>query len=585
MVTPATSTAQLQHAARLHQAQQFEAAEAAYRALLAAEPNHPEALHLLGMVAQQTKRPDQAEKLVSRAVALRPRMAVYRASLGQVLRDCGKLEAAILSYRHAIRLEPKSAGFHQQLASVLVLTDRDAEAERSLREALRLDPAFLPARLDLAYLLRRLGRAPEAEATLRETLQHHAANRLVQLANGAVLFALNQLSHAVLAWRHGLSGASAADFQGLPRERLEEAALACQHLAVATPPDRIARALLPQVQHLLGRARASHGLVFRDAGQHAKALGELRESADLVPGDPEIRTSLAHALLLQGDEANGWAAFEARLRTRDAVPSPGIRWHGETTSQTVLIRAEQGAGDTIQFARFLPLAAQRAPIVCSGPPTLARLFATLHPPVPFVAEPDIPDHALQCPLMSLPFTLGVAQAANAAATPYLQADPHLTAAWRDRLAPLPGKRIGIVWAGNPRYRLDHRRSIPPADLAPLLRAPGHSFVSLQVGAAQAGLSQIDNNRVADLGAALTDFADTAALIAALDLVISVDTATAHLTGALGAPVWLLNRIDTDWRWGASGETTPWYPSMRIFRQTRVEQWSDVIRAVITALKA
>jgi len=198
-----------------------------------------------------------------------------------------------------------------------------------------------------------------------------------------------------------------------------------------------------------------------------------------------------------------------------------------------------------------------------------------------VGEP-VPRYDLHCPIMSLPVVLGIAPEDFAATVPYFHANVALVADWRARLAHLPGRRVGIVWAGNPKYPADRRRSVPPALLAPLLAAEGVSFVSLQMGDARVAMPP---GVAFDAAPLLADFTDTAALIGALDLVISVDTSVAHLAGALGAQVWLLNRADTDWRWGVQGEANLWYPTLRQFRQPTPGDWATVTAAVRTALSS
>jgi hypothetical protein len=250
--------------------------------------------------------------------------------------------------------------------------------------------------------------------------------------------------------------------------------------------------------------------------------------------------------------------------------------------------SEQGLGDTIQFCRFARLAAARgATVVLGVDATLRRLMTRLEG-VAEVNCPGDPDAGadLFCPLLSLPARLGLTLADATMPAPYLRADPVSVAGWRGRLAGLPGRKVGLVWAGNPRFgnlmapRMDLRRSIALASLARLLAVPGVTFVSLQKGEASA---QAAGSPVVDWTDELDDFADTAALIEALDLVISVDTAVAHAAGALGRPVWVLNRFDRCWRWMTDRTDTPWYPTMRLFTQTQPGVWDDVVEAAAGAL--
>ena len=245
--------------------------------------------------------------------------------------------------------------------------------------------------------------------------------------------------------------------------------------------------------------------------------------------------------------------------------------------ETVIIHAEQGVGDTLQFARFIPLAGALARVVVACPPSLKVLLETLPNVAEVAVGKPVPRYDKHCPLMSLPAILGIGVERFAGSVPYLRADPATVSIWRERLAELPGPRVGVVWAGNPVYPADRKRSMPFAVLAPLLALPGVSFVSLQMGeAAAAGLGRF----AFDAAPLIGDYADTAALMMALDLIISVDTSAAHLAGALGRPVWLLNRADTDWRWLLERSDTPWYPSMRIFRQPVPGDWASVVSEVM-----
>jgi hypothetical protein len=237
-------------------------------------------------------------------------------------------------------------------------------------------------------------------------------------------------------------------------------------------------------------------------------------------------------------------------------------------------------GDTLQFCRFIPQAAALARVVVACPPSLKTLLQGLPNVAEVAVGKPVPAYDMHCPLMSLPALLGIPPERFAETVPYLQADPAAAAVWRARLADLPGPRVGVVWAGNPAYPADRKRSVPFEKLAPLLALPGVSFVSLQMGeAAAAGQSRF----AFDAAPLIGDYADTAALIEALDLLISVDTSAAHLAGALGRPVWLLNRADTDWRWLLERSDTPWYPTMRLFRQPAPGDWSFVVRSVAEAV--
>jgi hypothetical protein len=257
----------------------------------------------------------------------------------------------------------------------------------------------------------------------------------------------------------------------------------------------------------------------------------------------------------------------------------------------LLLHAEQGFGDTLQFCRYASLVGAKARVILEVQPPLVRLCSSLAGVAQIVAQGEpLPAFDLHCPLMSLPLAIGTTLDTVPCEVPYLAAAPELVAGWRKRLAGLDGLRVGLVWAGSPRLELDssamdRRRSITLATMAPLGEVSGVSFISLQKGepAAQSPDAAL-GLALHDFTASLQDFADTAALIEALDLVISVDTSVAHLAGALGKPIWLLNRFDTCWRWLLNRDDSPWYPQLRQYRQPSPGDWSSVMREVRDALR-
>jgi hypothetical protein len=253
------------------------------------------------------------------------------------------------------------------------------------------------------------------------------------------------------------------------------------------------------------------------------------------------------------------------------------------------VHAEQGNGDLVHICRYQPFLPQDGVVIVEVQAPLVRLVADSFPGRQVVTMGGaLPPHDVRCPIMSLPLALGLVRADDIPThCPYLAADPASVAHWRGRLTPLTGKKVGLAWAGNPdRASMDRRRSIPLSRLAPLLDVPDITLVSLQKGQATAQIEgSVFAGRMLDWTGELEDFADTAALISALDLVIGVDTAVVHLAGALARPVWLLNRADTDWRWQVGRDDSPWYPTLRQFRQDRARAWEGVITRVRDALAA
>ncbi|WP_158921481.1 tetratricopeptide repeat protein [Acidisphaera sp. S103] len=362
----------------------------------------------------------------------------------------------------------------------------------------------------------------------------------------------------------------------LEQGRLEEA-VASYRKAIALRPG-------------FSEAANNLGNALKALGRLDEAVGSYRLALEPRPDDAEVHYNLAMALLARGDMAAGWAEHEWRWKTRQL--SRGYRgfaqpqWFGEAADgRTLLIHAEQGFGDTIQFCRYAPLAAAMGwRVVLEVPRPLVRLLGGLPGVERVVAFGEaLPDFDLQCPMLSLPLALGTTLATIPGDGPYLQADAGQCSAWRVRLDALdrPGPRVGLVWAGNPRAHLPgtaaigRQRSIAPERLAPLLALPNLHFVSLQ----KDGVAPPADASLTDFMGEVGDFADTAALIGCLDLVVSIDTSVAHLAGALGKPVWLLTCFDPCWRWLTERRDSPWYPGMRLYRQPRPGDWEAVVAAV------
>ena len=410
-------------------------------------------------------------------------------------------------------------------------------------------------------------------------------------------------------------------------ERFDDA-LACFEQVLAMQPDHPG-------------ALGNRGVVMHLLGRFEDAIADFARVQVLRPGDAAAGMNEGLARLAIGDFAGGWPRYEARYGTTLHPTRRGFaqpQWRGETLppGRTILLHVDQGYGDTIQFCRYARRLVRQARVVMELPVALRRLLATLSEDIDIVAEGDpLPPFDLHCPFVSLPLAFGTTLETIPGEVPYLRADPALVAAWRPRVQALPGLKVGLVWAGDAGLAVpeaaarDRRRSIPLGRFAPLARIPGVSLISLQKGRAVTPTTEPDASSswlrkqpsstqqqatghpldtcfrrydgsgagpaavgvaqpplglaLHDWTAELNDFADTAALVATLDLVITVDTAVAHLAGALGKPVWILNRFDACWRWLRDRTDSPWYPSARLFRQPVLGDWDSVIRDVALAL--
>ena len=544
-------------ALRHHRAGNLRKASEIYRKILRKQPRHPDALHLLGLATDALGRPRRAVQLVTRAIAADPDNAAYRHSLGVLLRAVGRPDEAVTSFRAALEIDPGAAETLTALGNALKALGRYDEAVGCHRAAVKARPGFAEALSNLGSTLREAGRIDAAVESLREAV------------------ALRP-DHPDLHFNLGNAWLAAG--------RLEEAEQAFGR-AVAIAP-RHARSL------------SNLGVTLREQGRPVEAMARFRAAIAIAPEYADAHWNLGLALLMEGDFEAGWREYEWRRRIPDfamrRLRAPA--WDGGPLGgRTLLVHAEQGLGDAVQFARYLGLAAAAGgPVVFACPPALGRLFSALGGCECVVShDDDLPRFDVQAPLMSLPGLLDPDLRAAAALAPYLRPEPDLVEAWRARLGRGPGLRIGICWQGNPGYHADRRRSIPMAQFAALARLEGVRLFSLQKGpgadqlAALAGEAGSGPAPIEDLGPALDEggdaFVDTAAVLASLDLVIASDTALPHLAGALGRDVWLLLAANPDWRWGRAGEETPWYPSMRLFRQRRPGDWEGVFERVAGAL--
>lgn len=538
------------------QAGKLAEAEAGYAQVLARDPNDPTALVNGGAVA--LARGDVATALArfTRAVRRLPANAAAHANLGFALIHAGRDAEALASLDDAITLAPGHAQAHNNRGIALARLGRGAEAIAAFERALALDPRNVEAAQNLGEQLNHAGDGIRATAAFDRVLAVQPQN--AGAASGR-------------AFAQALQG----DLAGA------EAALVT--LTRANP------------QH--APAWQTLGAVRQWAWDHAGAEAAFRHALGIAPQNRDAQFGVAAALLARGDFTGGWAAFEQRpdRATDSGAAFAALQaWNGGAWAGTLVVHGEQGFGDVVQFARFLPAARERvgrlvllldgyraplAPLLACA----AGVDAVVTDAAAIADERDV----VRTSLLSLPFHLGCDRVAPASR--YLAPPADRAQAWQSRMAALPAPRVGLAWsvlARDAHAFVSRHKSVPPQVLAPLLAHTGITFVTLQPGAAgdPAAFGR-DATRIVDVRAHLRDFADTAALIDTLDLVIAPDTAVAHLAGALGKPVWMLDRFNACWRWRLAGEASPWYPSLRIFRQPWLGDWADVARRVQEAFAA
>jgi tetratricopeptide (TPR) repeat protein len=605
----------LTNAIREHQAGRLEQAKQLYLQVLAIDVKDAKSLYGLGLIAHQVGNLDVAANMMRRAIAGDSGAAAYHASLGLVLLEQGKIDEAIAEYRQAAKLKPDGEDAHFHLAKIFLDRRRLAEARPHMERAIALNPDSAATQTNMGLLLMKEGKPEEALACYQRalTLDPNFTEALCNL--GSLLCTAGKLNEARVCYERaivlrpdlaeahnnlavvlrdlGMFGEAQASCEralALKEDYVEalnnlgiifrdlgkfDEGVASLERVLALKPD------YSEAYNNLGNTRRSQGRLEESLRNYAQALA-------LDPSNVEAGWNRSLVELLTGDFAAGWRDYEIRTQRRKnqtrTFPQP--LWRGEPLNGArILLHAEQGLGDTVQFLRYVPLMqAAGGTVILDLPKSMLRLAAELPGVATLVATGEaLPEFEWHCPLMSLPLALGTSMESIPARVPYFDVPVEAAHSAESIAWPMDGLRAGLVWSGNPEFPEDRLRSIPLAGFEAVLRVEGVRFFSLQMGTPASQLSAIDA-AVTDLLPAIGDMADTAALIGKLDLVIAVDTAVAHLAGALGKPVWVLLPFAPDWRWLMEREDSPWYPTMRLFRQKRAGGWRAVVERVAGELR-
>ncbi|MSP00216.1 MAG: glycosyltransferase family 41 protein [Acetobacteraceae bacterium] len=592
-VTPTLSAHQRKLAAAAEALQRGRVAEgeALLREVLASRPSNAEALWQLGQLTMRAGRVNEAERLFGRLTRAEPKSAAAHTSRGFALAHLGRLNEALASFERVVALTPRDSDAWSNRGIALTNLRRTVDAAASFRKAVELRPDNGHAHNNLGIALTNLGRFPDAIASFDRAIGLMPGNAEYHVNRGVTFGHMAQFEDALDSYDR------AAALVGVFMEAHRGRAGALENLArydEALLAYDQALALAPQdVGALTGRANVNYAM-----GQHDQALTDYAAATGVDANYADAHWDESLCRLAMGDYEHGWEKYEWRWKSAlaHAKPAiPGSPWLGDTPieGKTILVLGEQGLGDSLQFCRYLPTLAARARVILEVPRPLAGLLAKLEGVSAVIVAGDRrPAFDAWAPMMSLPLAFRTTLATIPATVPYLRADPEQTAGWRDRLASLPGRKVGLVWSGAPRpedphsYAIDRRRSMTLAHFAPLASVPGVSLISLQKGApAEQTKNPPDGMTLHDWTDELDDFENTAALVEALDLVIAVDTSVAHLAGGLGKPVWVLNRFDLCWRWLRNRTSSPWYPTARLFHQQTPGAWPDAMRDVAAALRA
>jgi tetratricopeptide (TPR) repeat protein len=533
-----------------YQAGNLPLAEALFRQVLAIEPAHADALHILGLIGLARNQNEAAASFIRRAIEVRPDDAMLHCNLGNALQAGGRLDEAITCYQRALGLQPGMYQAHHNLGQAYQSQYELDQAMACYRRALELKP-------DLAETWLCLGNVGFVQRKFAEAVDCY--QRTLELEPSSVQ------AYANLAAVFTAEG------------KLAEAIASCEH-AISIRPDFFV------AYKNLGDALLGLGRVEQAAESYHRALKLKAEYADAHIG-------LAELQLLQGDFVSGWREYEWRWRLRQLAPRHfrQPQWDGGSLKgKSILIHAEQGLGDTLQFIRYLPLVKdQGATVIMEVQQPLLRLLANAQGIDWLVGEGDeLPLFDVYAPLLSLPRIFGTTLESIPSRIPYLFAERVLVERWGEKLQHVSGFRVGVNWRGRPGGGAHRQRDIPIDCVASLAQVPGVRLINLQTGDLKKELAaHCDSKSVVDLGDHIDQesgaFGDTAAIMMNLNLVISSDTSIPHLGGALGVPVWLATAFVPNWRWLQNRTDCPWYPTMRLFRQRASGDWAGVF-AIIRA---
>ncbi len=609
-------------AVQMHKSDNLEDAKALYDMILTADPSNADAHHLIGLIAYQTGNNQRAVEYIEKAIASNPTMPHYHNNLGNAFLNSDKNDRAVLCFKEALCLKPDYVEALNNLGNALKKKGKNEEAKVQYLKAIQLVPDYYPAINNLANLLKDEGLMDEAIVHYRRvvTLKPELAEAYFNLGN-----ALNELDNpndAVEQYRKALSiNPDSAEVHSnlgnvLKKSGKYDDAVKHYNTAICLKPDYAeAYNNLSDVYRILGEfdkaielaqesiqkrpdiesAYVNLGNIYFAHGNYSASIEQYQRALKIRPDYPDAHYNKGLVLLMKGEFQEGWKEYGWRFKSKEIADQINYRelgipeWDGTSLNgKTILIRSEQGLGDQIQFARYIPLIKEMGGrVIFECHKELMPLFESYNDIDRLVEKPynsDCVENVDVCvQLLNLPGIFGASLDNILADVPYLKTDTVSVEKWEARFNRASFK-IGIVWAGNPNHGNDRNRSCKLTDFTLLSSIPEVELFNLQKG----GMSEKDERQltvmqVTDLGKELNDFSDTASIIENLDLVISVDTSVAHLAGALGRHVWTLLPFIPDWRWMLDRDDTPWYPTMKLFRQRKPGDWEEVLERVSVKL--
>jgi len=533
----------------LHQLGQLTQAKLVYEQVLSTQPQHLDALYLSGVIAAQSKNPTLAVELIGKAIAIRPDYAEAHAIRGIALKDLERVEEAIASFDRAIAINPDYAEAHYNRGNALKKLERMEDAVASYNRAISIKSDYAKAYYNRGVALNELKQVEEALASYDRAIEIKPDYAIAHSNRGVALQELRRVEEAVASFNR----------------------------AIAINWDE-------------AEAYSNRGNALKELKQVEEAVASYDRAIAIKPEYAEAYWNKALALLLAGNFAHGWELYESRWKNeRSALKShnfPQPPWLGaeDIASKTILLHAEQGLGDTIQFCRYAKLVkALGAKVVLEVPKALRGLLSGLEGADELIEEgKTLPTFDYHCPLLSLPLAFKTDLTNIPSPQPYLAASAQKRDEWAQRLGAKGKPRVGLVWSGNATYKNDHNRSLPLQQLLPHL--PNCcEYVSLQKEVRGVDKAVLGGSGISHYGEELKDFTDTAALCDLMDIVITVDTSLAHLSGALGKKTWIILPYSPDWRWLLDRNDSPWYESVRLYRQGSDRQYAPVLQIVVNDL--
>jgi tetratricopeptide (TPR) repeat protein len=587
------TNAEFSQAVRLDRQGHIADAAIAYRRLLASEPHNCNVLHLLGVALAKMGRLHDAVGLIGTAAKMQPRNFAMQTDLGSALSNLGRYAEAVTCYHRALASKHDVPAAYRGSGIALIQLGRFEQAVWNLEQAVRFAPDDAFAHGDLGIALCKVNRTQEALRCFERAIDLHPNYADMHFHRGVLLLQLERPADALAAFERALM------LKGDFFEALNNRGVALVQLSRPWKALRsFKRAAVCRPDHPESYTNA--GNILKALRRYPEALEHFDRALTIRPDDVMTAWSKALTKLTLGEFPEGWHLYESRLRLPHLLPLQRRfkepRWSGAESVEhkTVLVYAEQGLGDTVQFCRYIKLLEARgARVVFEVQPALRIFLGSLRIQGSLVTRGEpLPAFDLVCPLLSLPLAFRTESHDIPGGPPYLSVNAAAQRAWKEKLSALQGIKVGLSWQGNAATEKQpwlRGRSFALAEAAALADLPQVSLISLQKGegseqretvAFKSRIAQFTDPR--DMGP--EEFADTAALVAALDLVITSDTALAHVAGALGIPVWVILQFDSDWRWMNGREDSPWYPTMRLFRQRSAGDWAEVFKRVADELR-